>query len=137
MFTFSEKATKIEEIFTVNLTVCSNRQIDGEDFIDFCSLLRKHELYHSEPSGFPYSPNQLLVLDFFIVSYSKTALLLLQPWRLDSVHDLDFNFVLQKLHFSSTKLSMCSLSAIFVVVVKMGLDRVVYSLFKNVFAHLI
>ena len=44
-FTFSEKATKIDKIFTVNLTVCSNRQIDGEDFVNFCGLLRKHELY--------------------------------------------------------------------------------------------
>ena len=43
-FTFSEKATKIDQIFTVNLLVCSNRQIDGEDFINFCGLLRKHEL---------------------------------------------------------------------------------------------
>ena len=43
-FTFSEKATKIDEVFTVNLTVCSNRQIDGEDFDNFCGLLRKHEL---------------------------------------------------------------------------------------------
>ena len=43
-FTFSEKATKIDKIFTVNLTVCSNRQIDGEDFVNFFGLLRKHEL---------------------------------------------------------------------------------------------
>ena len=43
-FTFSEKATKIDKIFTVNLTVCSNPQIDGEDFVNFCGLLRKHEL---------------------------------------------------------------------------------------------
>ena len=43
-FTFSEKATKIDKIFTINLTVCSNRQIDGEDFFIFCGLLRKHEL---------------------------------------------------------------------------------------------
>ena len=43
-FTFSEKATKIDKIFTVNLTVCSNRQIDGEDFVNVCGLLRKHEL---------------------------------------------------------------------------------------------
>ena len=43
-FTFSEKATKTYKIFTVNLTVCSNRQIDGEDFITLCGLLRKHEL---------------------------------------------------------------------------------------------
>jgi ATP-dependent Lon protease len=34
-FTVSEKATKIDKIFTVNLTVCSNRQIDDEDFINF------------------------------------------------------------------------------------------------------
>ena len=43
-FMFSEKVTKIDKIFTVNLTVCSNCQIDGEDFVNFCGLLRKHEL---------------------------------------------------------------------------------------------
>ena len=43
-FVFSKKATKIEEIFTVNLTLCSKCQIDGEDFVEFCGLLRKHEL---------------------------------------------------------------------------------------------
>ena len=43
-FTFSEKATKIDKIFTVNLTVRSNRQIYGEDFVNFCGLLREHEL---------------------------------------------------------------------------------------------
>ena len=43
-FMFSKKATKIDKIFTVNLTVCSDRQIDGEDFVNFCGLLRKHEL---------------------------------------------------------------------------------------------
>ena len=37
-FTFSEKATKIDKIFTVDC------QIDGEDFVNFCGLLRKHEL---------------------------------------------------------------------------------------------
>ena len=42
-FMFSKKATKIDKIFTVNLTVCSNRQIDGEDFVNFCGLLRKYE----------------------------------------------------------------------------------------------
>ena len=41
---FSKKATKIDEIFTVDLTLCSKCQIDGEDFINFCGLLRKHEL---------------------------------------------------------------------------------------------
>ena len=36
---------KINKNFTVNLTVCSNRQINCEDFVNFCGLLRKHELY--------------------------------------------------------------------------------------------
>ena len=39
---FSKKATKIDEIFT--LTLCSKCQMDGEDFVNFCGLLRKHEL---------------------------------------------------------------------------------------------
>ena len=43
-FMFSKKATIIDEIFTVDLTLCSKCQIDGEDFVDFCGLLRKHEL---------------------------------------------------------------------------------------------
>ena len=41
---FSKKATKIDEIFTVDLTSCSRRQIDSEDFVNFCGLLRQHEL---------------------------------------------------------------------------------------------
>ena len=43
---FSKKATKIDEIFTDDLTLCSKCQIDGEDFAKFCGLLRKHELYN-------------------------------------------------------------------------------------------
>ena len=43
-FIFSKKATKIDEIFTVDLTLCSKCQIDGEDFVNLCGLLRKHEL---------------------------------------------------------------------------------------------
>ena len=43
-FMFSKKATKIEEIFTVDLTLCSKCQIDIKDFANFCGLLRKHEL---------------------------------------------------------------------------------------------
>ena len=43
-FNFSEKATKIDEIFPVELTVITYCQIDGEDCINFCGLLRKHEL---------------------------------------------------------------------------------------------
>ena len=34
-FMFSKKATKIDEIFTVDLTLCSKRQIDSEDFVNF------------------------------------------------------------------------------------------------------
>ena len=41
---FSKKATKIDEIFTVDLTLRSKGRIDGEDFFNFCGLLRKHEL---------------------------------------------------------------------------------------------
>ena len=41
---FSKKATKIDELFIVDLTLCSKCQINGEDFFDFCGLLRKHEL---------------------------------------------------------------------------------------------
>ena len=44
-FRISEKATKFDKIFTVNLTVFSDRQMDGEDFVNFCSLLRQHKLY--------------------------------------------------------------------------------------------
>ena len=44
-FLFSKKATKIDKIFTVDLTLFSKCQIDGEDFVNFFGLLRKHELY--------------------------------------------------------------------------------------------
>ena len=43
-FMFSKKATKIDEIFTVDLTVTTYFQIDGEDFVNVCGLLRKREL---------------------------------------------------------------------------------------------
>ena len=39
-FVFSKKATKIDEIFTVDLTLT----IDGEDFVKFYGLFGKHEL---------------------------------------------------------------------------------------------
>ena len=41
---FSKKATKIDKIFTVNLTLCSKCQIDGEDFVNFPGLFRNYEL---------------------------------------------------------------------------------------------
>ena len=39
-FMFSKKATKIEEIFTVYWTLCSKCQIEGEDFVNFCGLIK-------------------------------------------------------------------------------------------------
>ena len=42
-FRFSKKATKMEEIFAVDLTLCSKCQIVDEYFVKFCDLLRKHE----------------------------------------------------------------------------------------------
>ena len=41
---FSKKTSKIDEIFTVDLTLTTECQIDGEEFVNFCGLLRKHEL---------------------------------------------------------------------------------------------
>ena len=35
---FSKKATKVDEIFTVDLTLCRKCQIDGKDFVNFCGL---------------------------------------------------------------------------------------------------
>ena len=37
---FSKKATKIDKIFTVNLTLTT--QCQDEDLVNFCGLLRKH-----------------------------------------------------------------------------------------------
>ena len=56
-FTFSEKATKIDKIFTVDLTFTTQRQIDGEDFINFCGRLRKHELQRN------FTRNLVIILD--------------------------------------------------------------------------
>ena len=39
-FVFSKKATKIDEIFTVNLTLTTYCQINGEDYVNFSGLLR-------------------------------------------------------------------------------------------------
>ena len=40
----SKEATKFFEIITVDLTVTTYCQIDGEDFVNFCGLLRKRDL---------------------------------------------------------------------------------------------
>ena len=43
---FTKKATKVDEIFTVDLTLTAC-QIGGEDFLNFCGLLRKHDFTSS------------------------------------------------------------------------------------------
>ena len=43
-FMFSEKATKIDKIFTVDLKVTTHCQNGDGDFVNFCGLLRKREL---------------------------------------------------------------------------------------------
>ena len=43
-FIFSKKATEIDKIFTWDLTFTTQRQKDGEDFINFCGLLRVYKL---------------------------------------------------------------------------------------------
>ena len=42
---FSKQAPKFDAIFAVDLTLCSKCQIHSEDFVNFCGLLSKHELY--------------------------------------------------------------------------------------------
>ena len=67
--TFSEKATKIDKIFTVNLTVCINHQIDGEDFVNFCGLL-KGRFFSENLMGLKKNmPNHYLRLEFLKLHY--------------------------------------------------------------------
>ena len=42
---FFKKAPKIDEILTIDLTLTTQCKIDSEDFVNFCGLLIKHELY--------------------------------------------------------------------------------------------
>ena len=44
-YMFSKKARKMDEIFTIDLTLCSKCQIGGEDFVHLCGLLKEHKLY--------------------------------------------------------------------------------------------
>ena len=37
----------MKSVYLVNLMLCSKCQIDGEDFFNFCSLLRKRRLYRT------------------------------------------------------------------------------------------
>jgi hypothetical protein len=45
-FMFIKKATKIDETFNVDLTLCRKCYIDGKDFVNFCGLHVKHKPYH-------------------------------------------------------------------------------------------
>ena len=56
-FVFSKKATKFDKIFTVDLTLTTYCQIDGEDFVNLCGLLRKHKLYQPHTSQIKRSPS--------------------------------------------------------------------------------
>ena len=74
---FSKKARKIDTIFTVNLTVCSNRQIDGEDFINFCGLL---EIYETNPcflQNFQSDPTVCLIIHVFCKGYEREIVFVL------------------------------------------------------------
>ena len=48
---FSKNATKIDKIFTVDLTLTTYCQIDGEDFVNFFGFLSKHELLENNWSN--------------------------------------------------------------------------------------
>ena len=43
-FIFPKKASKIDKIFNVDLTLTTKRQIDGEDVFKFLGLFRKKYL---------------------------------------------------------------------------------------------
>ena len=86
---FFEKATKTDEIFTVNLILCSGYQIDGEDFFNFCGLLRKHELYNSEQKR-PLCSAQLQFRHILVFKekHIGTYFVKLQTFLLDILVDL-------------------------------------------------
>ena len=48
---FSKKATKIDEIFTVDLTLTTYCQIDGEDFVNFVAFLENTNFIFECPTG--------------------------------------------------------------------------------------
>ena len=61
---FSKKATKIDEIFIVDLTTTTYREIHVEDFVNFCGLLGKYELYYTYVS---YNNGQIVSEGIFCV----------------------------------------------------------------------
>ena len=76
-FMFSKKTTKINEIFTFDLTLCSKSQIYGEDLVNFCGLLRKHKLYNPRYSTIKiviHRTNSLVQYGFMPSFFSKNSL---------------------------------------------------------------
>ena len=61
-FMLSKKTTKIDKIFTVDMTLCSKCQIDGEDFINFCGILGKHKFHKFTKKNLRLNYLQILLL---------------------------------------------------------------------------
>ena len=108
------------------LTLCSKRQIDGEDFVNLCGFLTKHELYMSADSCLFFCFHKVLALtplplensNFFLLfwrrsredaascfyissacrSVCRTYFQLL--WKLSEVLRLKLNLILSILGFS-------------------------------------
>ena len=62
---FFKKATEIDKIFTVDLTLCSKCQIDAEDFVNYYCLLRKDEFKKKKNTFIEHS----FVEKYFLPSY--------------------------------------------------------------------
>ena len=68
----------MEEIFTVNLTLCSKRQIDSEDFVNFRGLLRKYEFYNKGSSSYHLCVEYFSLFSFDSEMYTISAAVLKQ-----------------------------------------------------------
>ena len=88
---FSKKATEIDEIFTVDLTLFGKCQIDGEDFVKFCGLLKNTNFTLQKES------------------INRHEHLLLQIWHLE-LNNLflgDFNVLNQTSHYCKIMHNIC------------------------------
>ena len=63
-FVLSKKATKINEIFTIDLTLCSKCQIVGEDFVIFVAFLENMNFKKNAISLIAHPISKGLFLDF-------------------------------------------------------------------------
>ena len=62
-FMFPKKATKIDEIFIVDLTLCSKCQIDSEDFVNYCGQGNTNCNKKSNQKNYRFTQS-LLFLDY-------------------------------------------------------------------------